>query len=991
MQYLFPLLFLFVTAANAQTEAAADSLQSVGGYAAATPLYEQLYTTTTSPMDRLRVGLNYAVNQQRQGEHQTALQIFAEILADTSALAQDSILALAYHKRGVSYYYADLQPQRAAIAAWQTALKIRQAIYPPTHPDIIKGYRNLGTLYNVFLEYDSAEVNLKYALANEQQRTRDCTTWGVDLSQELGRLFLRKGDFSVAENYLRSALSCSKIAYADNVAEVGDSYSLLALLYRYQQLPKEMIAVVEEELKFYEQQEKSPAIDDRKATAFNHLGIAYEWLEDADRAEKFYQKSIAINQKYAENASFLAENYNNLAGVYLNQGTLAQALQTINLAIIIGQKNKNAKGLASRWNTKAEILLYQKQYQAALTAYQRSINYFCASADLNGDKNPDPQRVISFDYLGLIQSLADKSAALAAYAEVENSTKNLTAALHTLDTVSILIGRVRTQYESDASKTFLTEQSKTIFEQALELCFQLAEVTKDGTYYERAFAYAERSKAVILLEAVKEATAKQVAGIPADLLQREQQLKRAIATAEEDLFIATEADERNAARNQLLVQQRALENLVDTFEQQYVDYFNLKYEFSLPTVSEVQGQLSSAQGVLEYFVGKKNVYAFYIEHQQFKTFRLPLDFELRAWVTSMRTGITKPFTQHPGSKNWDRLYTINAQRLYEKLLQPIFIKKELPQQLQIIPDDILGYLPFDALLTDTVATAVIGQFGNYPYLQNQVQLSYNFSLALAQETSRLKHSTARREILAFAPSFSDDSQPLQLKNTIIYLPEITETRTATQAILEQYAGEAVLDAAANKATFLQRAGDYAFLHLATHGQMNDENADYSFIAFAQTGDTIDRVELLFVNDIYNLNLPAEMVVLSACETAIGELQNGEGIISLARAFSYAGAQSIVTTLWQVNDQETGKLMEYFYEELGKRSRKDMALHQAKNRLRADFAEHPYYWAGFFPIGEMGEVKLIKRRSYWWGIGVLGMTILSITWYWQRKIKNKLED
>lgn len=992
MKYL-PFFFILLThLAYAQTEATADSLYTVRDYAAATPIYESLYQVAVTSDDKLRVGLNYAMNQQRQGEHELAITILEEVLADEAELERDSILALAYHKLGVSqYYFFRNTPakRKVAIDSWQKALSIREAIYSPLHLDIIKGYRNLGTIYNSLLDYENAEVALKKALKLEDSRSSECTPIGVDLGQELGRVLTKKGDFLAAEHYLLTALECSKIAYTENLSEIADTYTLLTLLYKQQRQATSMIKFAIEGLAIIEKEEE---LELWTAQFYNNLGIAYDWQKDFNQAQKYYYKSLAINKKYGvDRAESVAVNYNNLAGTLLVLENYPQAMKMIKKSLYIYKKNVNVGGLSGGYNTKAEILFRQKKYPASLTAYQRSINYFIAADNLNYYKNPDPQRVISFDYLGLIQSLADKSTALAAFAEVENRHKNLTAALHTLDTVSILIDRVRTQYESDASKNFLTKQSKIIFEQALELCFQLAKETGETTYYERAFAYAERSKSVILLEAVKEATAKRVAGIPLELLAREQQLKRAIAAAEEELFITTEDRERYTVRNELLIQQRALENLVDTFEQEYADYYNLKYKFPLPTVQEVQQQLNQDQGVVEYFVGEKNIYAFYMDSEQFKTYRLPLDFNLNAWLSSMRTGITKPFLPHKGKKDWNKLYTLNAQRLYDKLLQPIFIDQVLPQQLQIIPDGILGNLPFDALLTETIPIDQIGQFGTYPYLQNQVQLSYNFSLVLAQEMSRLQRSATQQEILAFAPRFSNKLQPLQLNNTTIYLPEVTETLTATQAILKQFAGKAILADAANKSVFLQDAGNYAFLHLATHGQMNDENAAYSFIAFAQTGDTVQREELLFVNDIYNLNLPAEMVVLSACETGIGDLQNGEGIISLARAFSYAGAQSIITTLWKVNDQRTGQLMEYFYEELAKGVRKEVALYQAKNRLRADFAEHPYYWAGFIPIGNMTSIKLPPKKNNGWllsGILVLSIGFLGGILYLQRRKLNR---
>jgi len=149
------------------------------------------------------------------------------------------------------------------------------------------------------------------------------------------------------------------------------------------------------------------------------------------------------------------------------------------------------------------------------------------------------------------------------------------------------------------------------------------------------------------------------------------------------------------------------------------------------------------------------------------------------------------------------------------------------------------------------------------------------------------------------------------------------------------------------------AGRYRLLHLATHGQANDELGDYSFLAFGGDRDSVQN-EFLYVRDLYDLSLLADLVVLSACETGTGEWQRGEGIISLARAFAYAGARSIVTTLWSVNDRRSKELMIAFYGGLGKGMTREEALWRAKyEMLESDASAHPFFWAGYILIGEDG--------------------------------------
>ena len=187
-------------------------------------------------------------------------------------------------------------------------------------------------------------------------------------------------------------------------------------------------------------------------------------------------------------------------------------------------------------------------------------------------------------------------------------------------------------------------------------------------------------------------------------------------------------------------------------------------------------------------------------------------------------------------------------------------------------------------------------------------------------------------------------------------------------------GKPFLNKEATVANFMKYANKYRILHLATHGVANDQTGDYSYLAFYQDSDSL-TTDIIYVKDLYNLQLAAEMVVLSACETAIGEFQRGEGIVSLARGFFYAGSQSIVTTLWKLDDKSSLELMPAFYQNIEKGMTKDVALQQAKLSFlenNQDFRGHPLYWASFVPVGNMEGLDLAEKGgSYWWiGLGSL---------------------
>jgi CHAT domain-containing protein len=256
------------------------------------------------------------------------------------------------------------------------------------------------------------------------------------------------------------------------------------------------------------------------------------------------------------------------------------------------------------------------------------------------------------------------------------------------------------------------------------------------------------------------------------------------------------------------------------------------------------------------------------------------------------------------------------------------------------------------------------RFRDHAYLLREHSISYSFSATLLREMMQKKHQTIpTKPLLAYAPFFDGDTTSLAK----IFTDDVTMRRNLTPLsnsgeeayrIAKSMGGEAIVGKEATEQKFIETVSSARIIHLATHGQADDKSGDYSFLAFAPLKDSLEN-ELLYVRDLYNLTLNADLVVLSACETGIGKLQRGEGIISLARAFAYAGSKSIVTSLWSVNDAKTKDLMLLFYNNLKKGKSKDAALREAKLSFINKNAQpnaNPFFWAGFIGIGDMSKMR-----------------------------------
>ena len=213
--------------------------------------------------------------------------------------------------------------------------------------------------------------------------------------------------------------------------------------------------------------------------------------------------------------------------------------------------------------------------------------------------------------------------------------------------------------------------------------------------------------------------------------------------------------------------------------------------------------------------------------------------------------------------------------------------------------------------------------------------------------------------LGLAPTFSDDSP-----EGLLPLVHNQDEVMAAKATL---GGRALLAAEANKEAFLSVQSHYRIIHLATHALANSQEDDYSFIAFENIDDKPPTQSLLYVRELYNLSATADLNILSACQTAAGRLYLGDGIASIARAFSFAGAKSLLATRWNINDKTTQGLMAKFLRQIKGGKRKHSALQRAITSFVEDgshYQAHPFYWSSFMVIGSMDAIKFSSLPQFW---------------------------
>jgi CHAT domain-containing protein len=419
---------------------------------------------------------------------------------------------------------------------------------------------------------------------------------------------------------------------------------------------------------------------------------------------------------------------------------------------------------------------------------------------------------------------------------------------------------------------------------------------------------------------------------------------------------------------------RQYETLKSRFETDYPQYYKAKYDLSTVSLQAVQDELLQPnQSLLEYLVGDSSIFAFLVRKDTFIVKEIKHDFPLEQWVRDMtKDGIyayhtlpkDHPFKTKSLMDSSMANYTRAAHDLYVQLVQPV--AEHLTDQVIVVPDGVLGYVPFEALLTARPAERAFGKYSYYDFLLKERQISYCYSATLLREMQHKEHlQQPTGELLAMAPFYLDNADSLHSRIDTMDLLALRESLDTLKASGEEVAiisklmkGTDLYGEEASLGKFRDTADDYRIIHLSTHGKADDRAGDYAYLAFGVPGDST-AYDKLYARDLYNYSLNADMVVLSACETGIGKLRKGEGIVSLSRAFAYAGAKSIFPTLWQVSDAKTAQLMKSFYKNLKKGMAKDAALRAAKLDYLKDSkgeAAHPFFWAGMIGVGDMSSIK-----------------------------------
>ena len=769
------------------------------------------------------------------------------------------------------------------------------------------------------------------------------------------------------------------------------------------------ISTYEKAFKLYKEKQIAKTYDyDVIENCMKPLGVLYNRVGDYTSSENITKNYIALAKKNNDNSQLIA-GFTNLSRLYQTLGRHQQAIDIANYGLTIKGINtlqkKNLKGISSRSkirlnkNVKSidnvivppinfgaiedkeiafELAMQKKDYKAAL-------NVFKSLKNMKKDKLSSASLLskLYFQEAQLYYLLSDtktankllKTALKVLLPEYDSNNfpnkENLypeNAFINIFDLFAIIQTNPQKSldyynlsfYISDLlaknttaqeGKLILLNEKRKRSEKCLELYYALQNSSDESKYTLAALKLSERYKSSILKETVGKKDLLKVHPKDTLLIQQQTLLKkqeqltnRLIRTP-----LNTNTNQKVLIRDQLSFINSELKKLNIIIENKYGIANNAL------NIPELHLKLVEEKATLiEYFYGKNAIYQIIISEEVTAFNKIILN--------SLNTTIINDFIKYfdsPSAINNNILkYTEDAFTLYN-LLQLNQIKDK--ENLLIIPDGLLHFIPFDALITEKIESK---SFKNMPFFVKTHHSVFNSSASFYLNENKKQNKPS---VLGVFPVFKGSNL------------ELTYSVNEAKSIENEIETTILMNDNATKKNFLSNANKHSILHLSTHGTSG------SFFEPAQIAFT---GEPLSINELYALDLNPDLVVLSACETGVGVLQRGEGAMSVARGFQYAGAKKVLFSLWQISDLSTSQIMASFYNSLDNiksisYSNRQSKLRYLNNNTIKNLKKSPYYWSAFTLYGNFDKVE-VNTFNIWLIIGVTLPIMLLLLWLYKQK-------
>jgi CHAT domain-containing protein len=724
---------------------------------------------------------------------------------------------------------------------------------------------------------------------------------------------------------------------------------------------------------------------------YSILGNIYRDMGRYDSAIVFYQKGVAVNSEINQGRQneTLAGLYSGWGDANYQQGNADEAARRLRDAINIYQSLDSpdksiylhtvlmlaavcierydldqasfllakAEDLVARLNlqrggpvaalyrTFGDYMMRTGNHSSAFGYYQRALQ---ATTKEQLTDNGNPADIDNVEFKDFAYD------ALLSKAEVHIATRHYDEALDCFSLAEKLMVASRKELDTEDAKWNYVDASFRLYESALSALHELS----DPSHSNLTFHFMESSKSKSLADALQEVELRKVLGPNDTLLSRLRSLREQSIRLQHQI---NENDERTV-RDQLIKTTQQISVVETALNSIYPSYLKTRDENISTQLPDLKAKVKRADAVfVEYFWGFDNIYALVVS-DDIDLFHLGTSAEVRSVIDSLVDRLTTKINRYAAT-DVDAFATV-SNGLYKTLIQPFEEKLSGRKRLVVVPDGPLIQVPFETLVTRFEPGVAYNKLG---YLLNTHIVSYGFSGSyFVNERKVAKRSPS---LLAFGFTGVSD-----VRAPDAGLAAIAGSETELIALSNKFPGGTFLYGAdVTESKFKKQAVNYDILHLAVHGS-SDTGQDYAATLYFRDTDGPDDGRLYWY-ELYSMNLKASLAVLSSCESGIGKTYKGEGMLSMANAFTFAGCSNVVMGLWKVDDQVSVKLMDTFYSELLQGMALDEALALAKRAYLASadqVSANPKLWGSLVAYGDAQIVKPDELHTGWFILAVTAL-------------------
>ncbi|RLD85832.1 MAG: hypothetical protein DRJ07_02255 [Bacteroidetes bacterium] len=873
--------------------------------------------------------------EQNLGKYEESVKTAKNALKISLALKDSANIAFNYNLVGISYYF--LSDYDSTKIYYERSYDLKKNLATDNKGLAASAY-NLAILYEDLAQREKA-LKLYKEAEHYLLKTKDTITFLSDIYVGLAHLYFFNKEIDKAEEYSEKALNVGMKSYGEFNPNMTFVYNSYANILESKKEYKTAIKLLEKSLKIrettYGKNHKWTCESNYKLATILALDKQY------DKAIFYYKQAIDIGEKI-NSSQYLANAELFLAKLYIEQDIHLNEAEKL----ILSALDKNMQVFGYKNDIIAEDYYYLAKLAKKRNDKERMFAFITRALNsASYDKNYLEEVIAAYQALNVLVLMGDW------YKDDYKRTNNINALednFKLIDQEIALIEYIQKNFSSDQSKINLANEYRKIFEKGLNTCWILYHKSKDQKYLEKAFELSEANRNTTLLEGLQDTKFKLYSGIPKKLLEKEKGIKQALERVKIDLYyekIASDPDKEFLTKllDKRILLSKRLDSIHSFFKKEYPRYANLKYRNKVIGISDVQKNLERNTQLLIYFLGDHNLYSFNITKDKI-TF-------LKGAVADDLSDKTLLFKSELIARNDIRKV---SKTLYQYLLKQQLNKTK--ENLVIIPDNVLNYIPFEILQND-----------KNEYLLKNYSVCYSGSVRLLLE---LKNDYFTYTPLKFWAGFSPEYTN---ENTLSFASKEVNT------INEIVEGDLFIGENSKKQIFLDNNKNYSVLHLAMHAKINNEYPQFNKLVFTD-GE-------LTASEIYLSNTKANLTVLSACNTGFGKIEKGEGVMSMARAFHFSGVPSVLMSLWKIPDKETNKIMISFYKYLKKGENKSEALRKAKIEYLALTSDknlsHPFYWSGFVLNGNSDQL-FPKNNIYYYFL--LGLVVTAILFLILKKVK-----